>query len=224
MLGRTPHELLRIANSSSEELMLKSFPGGYSSGVTPDTIPNSAVKPARADDTATGGKVGRCQGFFPSRVCAEPQTRLCLFGLVATSLWCTLTNVNTIPEIIKLIGFDFHWKNSKVWALSVAQSAMPISELVWHFDIPFLDHNNGRYNLRPLQVIESPESFKSEYERTMAAELDYPIDIMENKGRWLILDGLHRLMKSYILKYEIVNVRKIPRGFIKLITPEDHHS
>jgi len=45
----------------------------------------------------------------------------------------------------------------------------------------------------------------------MNADLSYPIDIMENKGRWLILDGLHRLVKAKILGFDKVKVRKIPR-------------
>jgi len=36
-------------------------------------------------------------------------------------------------------------------------------------------------------------------------------NVMENKGRWLILDGLHRLMKATILKMNKIRVRKIPR-------------
>jgi hypothetical protein len=34
---------------------------------------------------------------------------------------------------------------------------------------------------------------------------------MENKGRWLILDGLHRLMKLSVEGEEKVKVRIIPR-------------
>ena len=45
----------------------------------------------------------------------------------------------------------------------------------------------------------------------MRADLSHPIDIMENKGRWLILDGLHRLMKATIQEESTVQVRKIPR-------------
>ena len=48
----------------------------------------------------------------------------------------------------------------------------------------------------------------------MKADLKYPIDIMENKGRWLILDGLNRLMKAYLLKMKTVKVRIIPRDKI----------
>ena len=40
-----------------------SFPGDHTGRATPVPIPNTAVKPARADDTLTG-KVGRCLDFF----------------------------------------------------------------------------------------------------------------------------------------------------------------
>ena len=41
----------------------RSYLGGYILKETPDPIPNSAVKLQWADDTATGGKVGRRQVF-----------------------------------------------------------------------------------------------------------------------------------------------------------------
>ncbi len=37
------------------------FSGGYTDGATPDPIPNSAVKPVSADDSATNAKVGDCR-------------------------------------------------------------------------------------------------------------------------------------------------------------------
>lgn len=115
-----------------------------------------------------------------------------------------------IPQIIKEVGFDFSWSEEKVWALELPTEEMGISEIIWHFDIPFL-WENGVYNLKPQEVIDNPEAHKEEYERTMRADLIHPIDIMENKGRWLILDGLHRLMKASILGMSRVNVRKVPR-------------
>lgn len=116
-----------------------------------------------------------------------------------------------IPQIIKDVGFDFSWDEKKVWALDYPAEEMDIEELTWHFDIPFHWHGGEVYNLKSREVIENPENYKEEYERTMKADLSHPIDIMENKGRWLILDGLHRLMKSYILGAKKVQVRKIPR-------------
>ena len=122
-----------------------------------------------------------------------------------------------IPQIIKDVGFDFDWSEEKVWSLDVHVEDMNISELVWHFNIPFLWENDV-YNLKPQEVIDNPNKHKEEYERTMRADLIHPIDIMMNKGRWLILDGLHRLMKASILEMNTVKVRKVSRDLIPNIT------
>jgi hypothetical protein len=122
-----------------------------------------------------------------------------------------------VPQIIKDVGFDFDWSEEKVWALDASVEEINTNELVWHFDIPFL-WENGVYNLKPQEVLDSPNTYKEEYERTMRANLVYPIDIMQNKGRWLILDGLHRLMKASVLGMGKVRVRKISRENIPDIT------
>ncbi len=122
-----------------------------------------------------------------------------------------------LPKIIEEVGFDFDWSESKVWVLNLPVEKIPISDLSWHFEIPFWDFLDDNYNLSPNQVISDPVKFKAEYDRTMKADLSYPIDIMENKGRWLILDGLHRLVKAKILGHDKVIVRKIPRTEIPKI-------
>ncbi len=38
--------------------------GGHSAWDTPDTIPNSEVKPCNADDSVKNAKVGHCQASF----------------------------------------------------------------------------------------------------------------------------------------------------------------
>jgi len=118
-----------------------------------------------------------------------------------------------IPEIIKKVGFDFHWSEEKVWKLDVPVEEIDIKELEWHFELPFW-HSTGHYSLKPIEVIEHPEKYKEEYERTMRSKTEYPLDIMKNKGRWLLLDGLHRLVKAKILGMKKVKVRKIPRSEI----------
>ncbi|TSC77794.1 MAG: hypothetical protein G01um101433_468 [Parcubacteria group bacterium Gr01-1014_33] len=116
-----------------------------------------------------------------------------------------------IPQIIKDVGFDFHWSEEKVWKLEVAITEMDIRELLWHFDVPFLDAKGERYNLTPREMMEHPDEHPEEHTRTLNADMRYPLDIMENKGRWLMLDGLHRLMKAYLNAEKSVRVRIIPR-------------
>jgi alpha-ketoglutarate-dependent taurine dioxygenase len=129
-----------------------------------------------------------------------------------------LTTQRQLPKIIEEIGFDFHWDEEKVWDLEVSVESMPLTELNWHFDVPFLwTKPDGFYDLKPSEVIDYPQKYVSEYERTMNADTKYPIDIMHWRGRWVILDGLHRLMKLYIEGIQEVDVRKIPQSAIPRI-------
>jgi len=51
----------------------------------------------------------------------------------------------------------------------------------------------------------------------MASDISYPIDVMENKGKLVILDGLHRLVKCKILGMSTIKVRVIPKTEIQNI-------
>lgn len=119
-----------------------------------------------------------------------------------------------MPQIIKDVGFDFSWDEKEVWKLEVSVTEIDIKGLTWHFDIPFMWENGGYYNLKPQEVLDNPQAHQKEYDRSLDADLAYPIDVMENKGRLTILDGLHRLMKAVILGQTKVNVRIVPRSEI----------
>lgn len=123
-----------------------------------------------------------------------------------------------MPDIIKEVGFDFHWEEEKVWALELPVEEMPITDLEWHFDIPFWFLPGGYYDLKPRDVINNPRDHLLEYGRTMASDLNYPLDIMNWRGRWLLLDGLHRLVKAYILGWETIKVRKVSQQAIPRIS------
>ncbi|HEU4966622.1 MAG TPA: NUDIX hydrolase [Candidatus Saccharimonadales bacterium] len=124
----------------------------------------------------------------------------------------------TPPQIIQEVGFDFSWDESKVWQLDLPTEDMPIEELTWHFDTPFLwSKPNGFYDINPRWILEQPNTYPEEYERTMQADTTYPIDIMFWRGKWLILDGLHRLMKQSLEDKRTVKVRKVPEAAIPKI-------
>lgn len=113
--------------------------------------------------------------------------------------------------IIKEVGFDFEWDNKKVWALDIPVTTIGVQALEWHFDIPFLKENNERYSLTPREVLENPQRYQQEYQRALNADPTHPLDLMENKGRLLMLDGLHRLMKLYLLGEKTARARIMPR-------------
>ncbi len=124
---------------------------------------------------------------------------------------------SSVPEYIRKVGFDFSWSEQKVWSLNLPVEDMSLKELEWHFELPFWNFADGDYSLRPIDVMKNPEKFQEEYERVMNSDISYPIDIMQNKGRWVILDGLHRLLKHKVLGHGFVKVRKVPREMIDRI-------
>lgn len=126
-------------------------------------------------------------------------------------------NNNTWPDQIKEVGFDFEWDEKKVWALDVPSTTVDIDQLIWHLDVPFLSENK-EYDLTPREVLGNPGEHDKEYYRMMQSDLIHPIDVMENKGRLLILDGLHRLMKAFVQGQKNVSVRVIPRERIRDIS------
>lgn len=128
-----------------------------------------------------------------------------------------MTNPMQLPDHIKKYAFDFHWSNEKLWQLELPTEQMSVDELLWHFDIPWLHTPGQRFNLTPSEIMQHPERHPEEYARTMQADKHYPIDIMFNKGRWLILDGLHRLMQLTDQGRREVTVRKVPREYIAMI-------
>lgn len=123
-----------------------------------------------------------------------------------------------LPDYIQKYAFDFRWDNHKVWALKLPSETMSVNELTWHFDIPWLHTPGGRFDVTPTEIMNKPELHSEQYARTMNSDLSYPIDVMFNKGRWLILDGLHRLMKSVALGESQVQVRKVPHAMIPIIS------
>lgn len=125
---------------------------------------------------------------------------------------------NEIPKSVLESGFDFDWDEEAVWKLNYPEEDLDIDKLVWHFEIPFWDWNGEHYNLTPNQVLNDTEKYQEQYERIMKSDISYPIDVMENKGRLVILDGLHRLAKCKILRMNKVKVRIIPKSEIKNIS------
>lgn len=123
------------------------------------------------------------------------------------------------PNIINEVGFDFDWDSKKVWALDIPVTEIDMKELIWHLDIPFWElDDTDDYNLTPRAVINNENGTTEHRKKIEEADTSHPIDIMQNKGRWLILDGLHRLVKLYELGNEKVKVRIIPREKIPEIT------
>lgn len=124
----------------------------------------------------------------------------------------------------KSLGFDFgNWEDKKLWSLDLPVIEIDIKDLMWHFDVPYWPNDSDdRWTITPWNVINHDKESKNEQIKIEKAELIYPIDLFENKGKLLVLDGLHRLVKAY-KKGEIrIKARIIPREKLPEIIVSDH--
>ncbi|MBU0707366.1 hypothetical protein KKG41_03265 [Patescibacteria group bacterium] len=124
--------------------------------------------------------------------------------------------INNLPIAIRDNCLDFSWDNEKVWKLNLPVEKMAISKLAWQFDLPFWKYGKVKYAITPNQVMANPRKFRYQYNRTMNSDLKYPVHIAKNKkGKWEMLDGLHRVVKAKALGHRTIKVKKVYKKHIK---------
>jgi hypothetical protein len=119
-----------------------------------------------------------------------------------------------LPRTIAEYWYAFDWDVEALWALDLPARPFPIDKLLWHLDVPVWPLDDLKYALTPRQVLRSPFRYAKEYRRVRAASLVFPIEITRLKGRWLILDGIHRLARAHEDGLEEMMVRKVPRAML----------
>jgi hypothetical protein len=98
-----------------------------------------------------------------------------------------------------------------IWRLALPVEERAISELAWMLDLPVWPGPEGPYTLTPHAVLVAPERHAAEFARTLAADTVFPIDITWHRERWVVLDGVHRLLKLERDGAQTVRVRVVPR-------------
>lgn len=102
------------------------------------------------------------------------------------------------------LGFTFWWDVRKLWEIQLPIVAMPVHDLEWLLELPFWDDRPQDLAVSGRDVAAHPERHPVEYHRTMAADLGCPINVIWLKDRWVIMDGLHRLLKASLLGHDTI--------------------
>jgi hypothetical protein len=76
------------------------------------------------------------------------------------------------------------------------------------------------YDLSPRTVLEGLDAYPKHRQRIEAADLSFPIHVMHWRGRYVIMDGFHRLLKAKLQKLTEVAVFEVPQALIPEIQPE----
>ena len=85
---------------------------------------------------------------------------------------------------------------------------VPVDELLWLLDLPLWGWRGEPFQVTPNQVAADPKKYAVHYARVMWSELDDPIILAERKGRTVVLDGYHRLLRAVIEGRRTVAARR----------------
>jgi len=130
-----------------------------------------------------------------------------------------------------LMGIFFHddrgkwlrWDTRKIWALPTTVTSLPAELLWWHLELPIWASAppTRRFDLSPSEVLAKPESYPRHRDRIRAANAGFALELFENFGRWVIIDGYHRLAKHRLFGAQEIGVRLHERAYLPLILDDD---
>jgi hypothetical protein len=104
------------------------------------------------------------------------------------------------------------WDQAKLWALSTPVTLMSTHDLWWLLDLPVWPTNPPAsiFDLAPTTVMRNPELYPRRWNRILAADTGYPIELYRYNNRWIILDGYHRLARMFLEEHSTARVRLHP--------------
>ncbi len=123
---------------------------------------------------------------------------------------------NKFPAEISAYFYS-SWETREIWRLETPRRRLPIQQLEWHLDWPFLSSNPPAplFDLKPRAVLDNPRNFQKHWDRVLAADLEFPIDVTTFGDRLVILDGFHRLLKSINAGALVMECKLVPRKYIR---------
>jgi hypothetical protein len=128
--------------------------------------------------------------------------------------------VKTVPGVLTDHVLSFDWDVRCVWGLEAEVISLPREELEYLLHLPLWSSvpNRGMlFDISPREVLKDPERSPHQYGRILAADINYPMDMLLYAGRRWVLDGVHRLSRLSLMSSQEVRVRIHPETIIPQI-------
>jgi hypothetical protein len=134
-----------------------------------------------------------------------------------------------VPPLLR--GIFFHdergqwlrWDTKKIWGLPTPVTSLPADQLWWHLKLPIWASRppTHRFDLSPAEVLARPEDHTKHWDRIQTVNVGFALELFENFGRWVIMDGYHRLAKHRLLGTMRIDVRLHERACLPLVMDVD---
>jgi len=117
--------------------------------------------------------------------------------------------IDLVPLELREVVLNITWDNEALYALSLPVEHIIVADQRWQLDLPWWRDGEKLFAVTPNQVRIEPRRYAAQWQRTLAADLRYPIHVVENGERLTILDGVHRLLKADMSGAEHIPARRL---------------
>lgn len=122
-----------------------------------------------------------------------------------------------IPDPLRGVLLSFAWDLAKLFALDLPIATVPIEPLEWQLDLPWWRDGDALFAVTPNEVLAQPDRYPAQWERTRRAELSAPVHVRKTDRGTIMIDGVHRLLRSVILERSVLLARFVPDDALALI-------
>jgi len=117
----------------------------------------------------------------------------------------------------KILDTGFKTDEPKLWAVDIPVEEIAIAEIDYNLDIPYLEQEGSdEWDLTPRMLVENFSKEITHAKRVNKVDLKYPIHIYLFKGKWIILDGVHRYTKAVRLGHKTIKVKKVSEEIVQM--------
>ncbi len=133
-----------------------------------------------------------------------------------SSVLCIIIMENRIPpKLLTDAGLSMFVNTIKLRELPLPVEEVDIKDLLWHFDMPVWEKDGtDDWNLTPWEVIRKEKGSEGHQKRVETADTIHPLVVTRYNSRWVILDGVHRLVRFYMQGEKKVKAKIIPTKFL----------
>ena len=121
------------------------------------------------------------------------------------------------PKILTDVGLSMFVDTIKLRELPLAVVEIGLKDLIWQFDMPVWEKDGTNdWNLTPWEVIKKEDNTTTHQRKVEKADISFPIIITKYNSRYVALDGIHRLVKTYMEGGRTIKAKIIPESYLAL--------
>jgi hypothetical protein len=124
---------------------------------------------------------------------------------------------DSIPAALRPWLLAAEWDQERLWAIDRPVTALPIGALRWCYALPWWradGDDRAWFRVAPRDVIERPDAYPEHVRRIATADGSRPLHVLHRHSRWMVVDGLHRLVQADLRGEH--KVRVVPLGRVQL--------